>query len=73
MSMAATGKTIRTTQATGIMRDAELHHDNLGCWVLGLDGKYATIPLQVISRLKQLAGEQKRSSYSSRSCKALNA
>ncbi len=35
--------------------------------------KYATIPLQVISRLKQLAGEQKRSGYSSRSCKALNA
>jgi hypothetical protein len=31
MSMAAMGKTKQTTQATGIMRDAELHHDNLGC------------------------------------------
>jgi len=31
MSMAAMGKTKQTTQATGIMRDAELRHDNLGC------------------------------------------
>ncbi|MGL6514665.1 hypothetical protein ACSZM2_12390 [Aeromonas hydrophila] len=50
MSMVATGKTIRTTRATGIMRDAELRHDNLGCWVfgiwylvLGLGSKRATI------------------------------